>query len=113
MERYLVQVALFLAAGVILLEFFGPLLLILGPMVMVFLWFPARVDPASWNPPPSAVAYVTATVDGEHSGPIDLDVCDAAVTWEVCLFPPPAELRVLGDRVWYDQTQDGIQNIKI
>jgi hypothetical protein len=41
-------------------------------MVMSFAWLPERVDPASWNPPPGAVAHVTATVDGEYSGPIRL-----------------------------------------
>ena len=49
-----------------------PLLLILGPMVMVFLWFPARVDPASWNAAPGATAYVTARVQGDHSGAVKL-----------------------------------------
>jgi hypothetical protein len=57
---------------------FVPLAVLLGPMVMSFLWLPERVDPASWNPPPGAVAYVTATVDGEHSGPIRLEA-DAAL----------------------------------
>jgi len=49
-----------------------PLLLILGPMVMVFLWFPTRVDPASWNAAPGATAYVTARVKGDHSGAVKL-----------------------------------------
>ena len=49
-----------------------PLLLILGPMVMVFLWFPARIDPASWNAAPGAMAYVTARVQGDHSGAVRL-----------------------------------------
>jgi len=49
-----------------------PLLLILGPMVMVFLWFPARVDPASWNAAPGAMVYVIARVQGDHSGAVKL-----------------------------------------
>jgi len=49
-----------------------PLLLILGPMVMVFLWFPARVDPASWNATPGATVYVTARVQGDHAGAVTL-----------------------------------------
>jgi hypothetical protein len=49
-----------------------PLLLILGPMVMVFLWFPARVDPASWNAAAGATVYVTARVRGDHSGAVKL-----------------------------------------
>jgi hypothetical protein len=60
---------------------FVPLAVLLGPMIMSFVWLPERVDPASWNPPPGAVAYVTAAVDGEHSGPIDLDV-DTALTMD-------------------------------
>jgi len=35
---------------------------------MSFVWLPERVDPASWNPPPGAVAFVTAEVDGKHTG---------------------------------------------
>ena len=49
-----------------------PLLLILGPMVMVFLWFPARVDPASWNAGPGATVFVTARVKGDHAGAVML-----------------------------------------
>ena len=49
-----------------------PLLLILGPMVMVFLWFPARVDPASWNAAPGAMVYVIARVQGDYSGAVKL-----------------------------------------
>jgi pyruvate,water dikinase len=49
-----------------------PLILILGPMVMVFLWFPARVDPASWNAAPGAEVYVTAHVRGEHAEAVRL-----------------------------------------
>jgi len=49
-----------------------PLLLILGPMVMVFLWFPARVDPASWNAGPGATVFVTARLKGDHAGAVTL-----------------------------------------
>jgi len=49
-----------------------PLLLILGPMVMVFLWFPARVDPASWNAAPGATVYVTARIKGDHADAVKL-----------------------------------------
>jgi pyruvate,water dikinase len=49
-----------------------PLLLIFGPMVMVFLWFPARIDPASWNAEPGSTVYVTARVDGDHAGAVTL-----------------------------------------
>jgi len=49
-----------------------PLLLILGPMVMVFLWFPARIDPASWNAAPGATVHVTARVQGDHAAAVTL-----------------------------------------
>ncbi|MCX6873524.1 MAG: PEP-utilizing enzyme [Verrucomicrobia bacterium] len=49
-----------------------PLILILGPMVMVFLWFPARIDPASWNAAPGAPVFVTARVNGDHAGDVRL-----------------------------------------
>ena len=49
-----------------------PLLLVLGPMVMVFLWFPVRIDPASWNAEPGATVYLTAMVDGDHPGAVTL-----------------------------------------
>ncbi|MGA2068017.1 MAG: PEP/pyruvate-binding domain-containing protein [Thermoguttaceae bacterium] len=55
-----------------------PLSVILGPMVLSLLWFPARVDPASWNPRPGGTAYVVATVDGEYLGPVTLE-CDPAL----------------------------------
>jgi len=49
-----------------------PLLLILGPMVMAFLWFPARVDPASWNANPGSTVFVTARVQGDYGGNVTL-----------------------------------------
>jgi len=52
-----------------------PLAIILGPMIMSFLWLPERVDPASANASTGAVVYLTATVDGEH---LEAVTCDAA-----------------------------------
>ena len=49
-----------------------PIAVILGPMVMSFMWLPQRVDPASWNPRPGATAYVTAMVDGDYLKPVTL-----------------------------------------
>jgi len=55
-----------------------PLAVLLGPMVISFMWwFPARVDPVSWNPRPGATANVVATIDGEYLGPITLQCEDA------------------------------------
>jgi len=55
---------------------FVPLAVLLGPMVMSFVWLPERVDPASWNPPPGAVAFVTAEVDGEYTGEVRLKTAE-------------------------------------
>lgn len=47
-----------------------PMALLLGPMVMTFMWFPARVDPASWNADPGAAVEVVATVDSNLRTPV-------------------------------------------
>ncbi len=47
-----------------------PMAVLLGPMVMLFVWLPLRVDPASWSAPPESVAFVSAEVDADHSSPI-------------------------------------------
>lgn len=39
-----------------------PLAVLLGPMVMVFLWLPARVDVAAWNAAPGTKAMIVAKV---------------------------------------------------
>jgi pyruvate,water dikinase len=51
-----------------------PLAVVLGPMVMSFLWLPQRVDPAARNARPGATVYVVATVDGEFAAPLSLEV---------------------------------------
>ncbi|QBG48175.1 hypothetical protein EGM51_12525 [Verrucomicrobia bacterium S94] len=51
-----------------------PLALILGPMVMVFMWFPARVDPASWNAQPGRMVSIVVEVDGDCAEPVSLSV---------------------------------------
>ena len=51
-----------------------PLGILLGPMVMMFLWFPARVDPASWNAGPGAAVSVVATVESSFRGPVAISL---------------------------------------
>jgi uncharacterized membrane protein (DUF106 family) len=51
---------------------FVPLAIILGPMVLSFVWLPERVDPASWNAKPGSTVYVAATVNGEYLKPVTL-----------------------------------------
>jgi len=48
------------------------LAVLLGPLVMTFLWLPLRVDPASASARPGAIAHVTAVVDGEFAHPVEL-----------------------------------------
>ena len=51
---------------------FVPLALILGPMVMTFMWLPARIDPAVANAPLGSDITVTATLNSDYRGPITL-----------------------------------------
>jgi len=57
----------------ITLAAFVPLALLLGPMVLSFLWLPERLDPASANPRPGANAIVTAQIDADYAGPVTLN----------------------------------------
>lgn len=47
-----------------------PLAVLLGPLVMLFFWLPARVDPASASPPPGSDVTVVAKVDSDFRGPV-------------------------------------------
>jgi len=73
--------ALLLASGGLQARLLGsamvPIALLLGPMILVFLWLPGRVDPASWNAPPgSSVRIVaqSATAAGDDSSPAPLRI---------------------------------------
>ncbi|MFC2081182.1 PEP/pyruvate-binding domain-containing protein [Bacteroidota bacterium] len=55
---------------------FVPMALILGPMVMSFMWLMDRIDPMSANPTPGATANITITVDGEYTDSIHLIIDD-------------------------------------
>ena len=55
-----------------------PISLLLGPMIMTFLWFPVRVDPASWNAAPGADVRVLASVDCSHRGAVTLEAVSPA-----------------------------------
>ncbi len=50
-----------------------PLALVLGPLIMSFLWFPKRVDSAVRNAKPGSAVIVTAVVDGDCAEPIRLE----------------------------------------
>ena len=51
-----------------------PVGILLGPMVMSFVWLQQRVDPAVSSAPPGSVAHVVATVQSDWSEPLRLDV---------------------------------------
>jgi len=55
-----------------------PISLLLGPMIMTFLWFPVRVDPASWNAAPGTAVRVVASVDCSHRRPVTLQAASPA-----------------------------------
>ncbi|MFC7336380.1 PEP/pyruvate-binding domain-containing protein [Haloferula chungangensis] len=47
---------------------------VLGPMMLVFLWLPARLDPASWNAETGQTVTVLAEVSGDWQSPLELRV---------------------------------------
>ena len=94
-----------------------PIGLLLGPMVMTFVWFPERVDPASWNAEPGTVVRVVAVVDNTFDEPVTLAIAAPARLAEftpASQTPPPvrktleallAEMRkgpAAGERPWQD-----------
>jgi pyruvate,water dikinase len=65
------------AAGVqgrLTLASFTPLALLLGPMIVSFMWLTARIDPAVWNPAAGSRAEVVALIAGDHAEPVQLDL---------------------------------------
>jgi hypothetical protein len=56
-----------------------PVGILLGPMVMPFVWFRERIDPAVWNAPAGSAVQVVATVDGDWSQPVQISVPQPAV----------------------------------
>jgi pyruvate,water dikinase len=54
----------------------APIGVLLGPMVMPFVWFQQRMDPATWNAPAGSAVQVIAMVDGEWTQPVSIEVPD-------------------------------------
>ncbi len=83
-----------------------PLALILGVMIMVFMWFPLRVDPASWSAEPGRMVSIVAEISGECREPIRLDIAAplSADIPEQVLPPIRAELEEL--RAEWNQSSD-------
>lgn len=64
-----------LAAGVqwrVLLATMVPVGILLGPMVMPFVWMTERVAPGAWNAAAGSAVQVVATVDGEYTGAVTI-----------------------------------------
>jgi len=57
----------------------APVGILLGPMVMSFVWLKQRVDPAVCSAPPGSAISVVATVESDSSGPIRVDVPQTVV----------------------------------
>jgi len=55
-----------------------PLAVILGPLVVSFLWLPERLDVPAWNAQPGSVATVQVVVAGDHLDPVRLTVDPAS-----------------------------------
>ncbi|MDB5322771.1 MAG: hypothetical protein JWN40_4402 [Phycisphaerales bacterium] len=53
---------------------FVPMAVLLGPLVMIFMWFEPRVAPAAWNAPPGTPVTVVAVVRPSKAGTVTLDV---------------------------------------
>ncbi len=53
---------------------FTPLAVLLGPMVISFIWLTERIDPAVWNPGPGSTAEIVAVVEGDHTGPVAIQI---------------------------------------
>jgi len=49
-----------------------PVGILLGPLVMPFVWFKARLDPSMWSPPAGSSVQIVATVDGAFDGAVKL-----------------------------------------
>jgi len=55
---------------------FVPLAVLLGPMIVSFLWLPQRVDTAVRNAKPGSMVKVTAVIDGDCDSPVQLAVAE-------------------------------------
>jgi uncharacterized membrane protein (DUF106 family) len=56
-----------------------PVGILLGPLVLPFVWFGERIDPAAWNAPAGSAVQIVATVDSDWSEPVRIDVPPAVV----------------------------------
>lgn len=93
----------------VLFSSFIPLAVLLGPMLLVFLWFGERLGPGMANPAPGVVAHVTASVDGDYTDRVEL-VYDPALNLDPQTPPvqhnPPIRTRLQQLRREWQQERD-------
>lgn len=79
-----------------------PLALLLGPMVLMFLWLGDRMDPAGWSAQPGSAVTIIASVDGDFADGITIDPGELTLDERL-----PAEQRALPVRAklqqWHDE----------
>jgi rifampicin phosphotransferase len=51
-----------------------PVGILLGPLVLSFVWFHERVDPAAWNAPAGSAVQIVARVDSDWDRPVRIEV---------------------------------------
>ncbi len=82
---------------------FVPLAIILGPMVMSFVWLPGRIGPGAYTPDPREDITVTAIVRGDYPGSVTLtppeEMSIARGTPSQSLFDVKEQLRTLEKRM--------------
>jgi pyruvate,water dikinase len=61
-------------SGRLLMARLAPVCLLLGPMMLPFAWFSERLDPSVPGAAAGSPVQVVATVDGEWTGPLRIDV---------------------------------------
>lgn len=59
-----------------------PIGILLGPMVVLFVWFKDRVDPAAWNPPAGSTVQIVALVESDWPESVRIEVPLAGVVDE-------------------------------
>ena len=61
-------------SGRLLMARLVPVCLLLGPMILPFVWFKERLDPSVPGAPPGFPVQIVATVDGEWTNPLRIEV---------------------------------------
>jgi phosphohistidine swiveling domain-containing protein/uncharacterized membrane protein (DUF106 family) len=65
-----------------------PVGLLLGPMVMTFVWLKERAAIDAWNAPPDSAIHVTAMLDADYEGDVTLNLPPGLTTADVATQKP-------------------------